>query len=147
MRHKGAAYALLRITLGLILTFYGIGKLMMGPSAFANGLVTQFSKTFLPAPLVHAFGLILPYTELLFGVLLVLGAFTTATLVLTALQFIALTLGMVLQQQTAVVAQNLLYALVTFFLLFYVEYNWAALDALGRRRVVLETEVRARRVA
>src|SRR5437763_3410153 len=147
MRHKGAAYALLRITLGVILTFYGIGKLVNGPSAFAAGLVKEFGKTFLPAPLVHVFGLVLPYTELIFGLLLVLGAFTAAALVLTALQFMALTLGMVLQQQPAVVAQNLLFALVTFFLLFFVEHNWAALDLFWERRTPLETQVRARRVA
>ncbi len=148
MPHKGAAYALLRISVGLILTFYGIGKFMMGPGTFADGLVAQFAKTPLPPVMVRAFGLVLPYTELIFGLLLVFGAFTMATLILVALQFMALTLGMILQQQAAVVAQNLLYSLVTFFLLFFHEYNAFALDNLWPRPVRVETaEVRVRRVA
>ncbi len=43
MRHKQVAYVLLRITIGVVFLFYGIGKFTMGRAVLVNGLVQQFA--------------------------------------------------------------------------------------------------------
>ena len=143
IHYKSCAYALMRITLGVIFLFAGLGKIMMGPSVFANNLVNQFSKTPLPSELVRLFGTILPFAELTIGLLITFGLFTMAGLYLASLLLIGLTFGMVILQQPTVVAQNLLFSLATFFLIFLSEYNAFAIDKLwwrGRSREVIEEE-------
>lgn len=131
--YKSCAYALMRISLGFIFLFYGLGKLMMGPSVFADNLVSQFSKTPLPAQLVRSFGLLLPFAEVSIGLLITLGLLTQIGLSLAALLLMALTFGVIMLQQPQLVAQNLLFSLTTFFLFFFSEYNAFAVDNLWRR--------------
>ena len=126
--HKHCAYALMRISFGLIFMVTGIEKLVMGPNVFADKLVGQFSNTGLPLELVRVFGAILPFVEVVAGVLIALGIFTMAGLSLAALLLMALTFGMLMLKETAVVAQNLLYSLTSFFLIFYLEFNAFALE-------------------
>ncbi|HWQ36693.1 MAG TPA: DoxX family protein [Blastocatellia bacterium] len=132
--YKHWGYLLLRVSLGLIFLFYGLGKLMAGPGAFAEMMGGQFAKTPAPSGLVHLFSLLLPFLEIIVGVLVLLGLFTLVGLSLMAVLMMGLTIGVILLQQPQTVAQNLLYSLCTFFLIFYSEYNVLALDTLLRRR-------------
>jgi thiosulfate dehydrogenase [quinone] large subunit len=134
LNHKDLAYLLLRISLGIIFLFYGLGKFKMGPGAFADYLVNQFAKTPLSPAMVRLFGTVLPFAEVGLGALITLGLFTRLALALTALLLMALTFGMVFMQQPQTVAQNLLFSLVTFFLIFFLEHNSLAVDRLMKRR-------------
>ncbi len=131
---KPLAYALLRATLGFILLFWGADKFQMGVRQFAAGLDRQFAKTWLPAPLVHAFGLLLPFAEVGLGFLLVVGLFAVWAAALGAVLLILLNTGMQVAGSASTVANNLSYSLILFVLLFFSNQNRFSLDGWRRGR-------------
>ena len=133
MKHREVAYALLRVTLGLIFLFYGIGKFMGGISNFVGGMNQQFSGK-LPAVMVMPFAYFIPFAETISGALILLGLFTRAGLTLSGVLLVGLTFGLVMLGQAPIVAHNLQYALVNFVLLWLVDLNRFSLDWLFRRR-------------
>jgi thiosulfate dehydrogenase [quinone] large subunit len=72
VNHREAAYALLRITFGVVFLFNGIGKVMGGVGGFVGGMNQRFAGK-LPAFLVMPFAYTLPFAELLFGALIFFG--------------------------------------------------------------------------
>jgi len=133
MKHREVAYVLLRVTLGLIFLFYGIGKFMGGISNFVGGMNQQFSGK-LPAVMVMPFAYFIPFAETISGALILLGLFTRAGLTLSGVLLVGLTFGLVMLGQAPIVAHNLQYALVNFVLLWLVDLNRFSLDWLFRRR-------------
>jgi thiosulfate dehydrogenase (quinone) large subunit len=131
MNHREAAYALLRITFGIVFFFNGIGKLMGGVGNFVGGMNQRFSGK-LPAILVMPFSYTLPFAELLLGALILFGLFTRLGLVLTGLLLVALTFGTVMLADFGTVAHNTQYALVNFVLLWLVDLSRYSLDGLLR---------------
>ena len=123
------AYALLRVTMGLMFLFFGIGKFTAGIGNFAAGLQQNFAGK-LPSFLLVPFSYVLPFTEVAIGLLLLLGLLNVFGLILGALLMIALTFGMVLQGQPATVANNVLYGVVLFLLLWFADCNGYSLDRL-----------------
>ena len=126
---KEIAYALLRVTMGVLFLFFGIGKFTMGVGNFAASMEQSFAGK-LPSFLLVPFSYLLPFAEVAIGLLLVLGLLTVAGLMLAALLMIALTFGVVLQGQAATVANNTLYALIIFILLWFADFNRFSLDRL-----------------
>jgi thiosulfate dehydrogenase [quinone] large subunit len=61
-------------------------------------MVRSFAQTPLPAPLVHAFGVVLTPLELLLGVLVLLGAWLRPALIGATLLMTVLTFGTTLRQ-------------------------------------------------
>jgi thiosulfate dehydrogenase [quinone] large subunit len=94
MNNRDSAYALARITYGVIFLFYGIGKFTGGISNFVSGMNQQFSGK-LPAALVMPFAYILPFAETAAGTLILFGLFTRIGLTLSGLLLIGLTFGLV----------------------------------------------------
>jgi thiosulfate dehydrogenase [quinone] large subunit len=131
MNHREAAYALLRITFGVVFLFSGIGKLMGGVGNFVGGMNQRFAGK-LPAILVMPFSYTLPFAELILGALIVFGLLTRLGLVLTGLLLAALTFGTVMLADFGTVAHNTQYALVNFVLLWLVDLNRYSLDGLFR---------------
>jgi thiosulfate dehydrogenase [quinone] large subunit len=131
MNHREAAYALLRITFGVVFLFNGIGKLMGGVGNFVGGMNQRFAGK-LPAILVMPFSYTLPFAELILGALILFGLFTRLGLVLTGLLLAALTFGTVMLADFGTVAHNTQYALVNFVLLWLVDLNRYSLDSLFR---------------
>lgn len=74
--HREAAYALLRVTLGVVFLFYGVGKFMGGIGNFASGMEQHFAGK-LPSALVLPFAYALPFMEVIFGALILLGLFNS----------------------------------------------------------------------
>ena len=70
------AYALFRLTLGLNIFFHGFIRIVVGRQNFCR-LQTEklFTNSLLPMWLVHSFLSILPFLEVLVGVLIILGLF------------------------------------------------------------------------
>ncbi len=118
-----AAVALGRWCLGVIFLFFGIGKLV-NVSGFAENLVKQFEKTWLPAPLVNGFGHVLPFLETTLGVLLVLGLFRNISLFVTGLLLLVLTFGQVLLMQGQVVFSNTAYLFMAAAVLFLERFDF-----------------------
>ena len=131
--HREAAYALLRVTLGVVFFFNGVGKFMGGVGNFAAGMEKQFAGK-LPSALVLAFAYALPFMEVLFGALIGLGLFSAVALVLSGLLLLALTFGTVMQNDFPTVAHNTQYALVNFVLLWLADYNGFSVDRLRSRK-------------
>ena len=133
MDERRTAYALMRITFGVILLFFGIGKFVSGVSAFVGNMNQQFSGK-LPAMMVMPFAYAIPLVETLSGALIVVGLFTRFALVLSGLLLIGLTFGVVILGQAPTVAHNLQYALVNFVLLWFTDANGFSLDSVLRAR-------------
>jgi thiosulfate dehydrogenase (quinone) large subunit len=133
MNNREIAYALTRITLGVILLFYGIGKFMGGISGFVGGMNQQFSGK-LPAFMVMPFAYFIPFAETISGALILFGLFTRVGLILFGLLLFGLSFGLVILGQAPIVAHNLQYLVVNFVLLWFLEHNRFSLDSLFRRR-------------
>jgi thiosulfate dehydrogenase [quinone] large subunit len=131
--HREVAYLLLRITYGVIFVFYGIGKFMMGIGNFVNGINQQFVGK-LPAILVVSFAYLIPFAETLIGALILVGLLTRPALAAAGLLLFGLTFGMVMLGQAQIVANNLLYVLVNFVLLWLVPFNRYSLDSLFQKK-------------
>ena len=130
--HREIAYALLRITVGVMFLFYGVGKFMGGVGNFAGGMAQHFAGK-LPPALVLPFGYALPFAEVTLGALILLGLFNVYALSLSGLLLVALTFGTVMLGDAPTVAHNVQYALVNFVLLYFADYNGYSLDRLRRR--------------
>jgi thiosulfate dehydrogenase [quinone] large subunit len=132
MSHREVAYALLRITMGVIFLFYGVGKFIGGISNFTGAMNQRFAGK-LPAFMVMPFAYVLPFGEVIAGALILFGLFTRLGLTLSGLLIIGLSFGTVMLGDPATVAHNLQYALVNFVLLWLVDLNRYSLDALFGR--------------
>jgi thiosulfate dehydrogenase [quinone] large subunit len=133
MNNRECAYALARISYGVIFLFYGVGSLMGGISNFVGAMNQQFSGK-LSAVMVMPFAYFLPFAEAISGALILLGLFTRIGLILSGLLLIGLTFGLVILGQGPSVAHNLQFVLMNFVLLWFVEFNRFSLDSLFRRK-------------
>lgn len=127
-KYSELAYALLRITLGVMFLFFGVGKFVQGLPKFVSGIEDRFAQSWLPPTLVTPFAYVLPFVEVTIGALLIIGLFTVAALVAAAVLMIALTFGTVVESNQATTARNVNYALIVFVLLFLVRYNAHSVD-------------------
>ena len=84
--------------------------------------------------MVMPFAYAIPFCEVTAGLLILLGLFTRAGLVLFGLLIIGLTFGTVMLGDAPTVAHNLQYALVNFVLLWLVDLNRYSIDGLMRRK-------------
>ena len=133
MNNRNIAYALTRITYGVIFLFYGIGKIRGGVSNFVGGMNQEFSSK-LPAAMVMPFAYFIPFAETISGALILLGLFTRVGLTLSGLLLIGLTFGVVILGQAPTVAHNLQYVLLNFLLLWLVDLNRYSVDGLLARK-------------
>jgi thiosulfate dehydrogenase [quinone] large subunit len=129
--HREIGYALLRLTVGVMFLFFGIGKFMGGIGNFASGMQQHFAGK-LPSMLVWPFAYALPFAEVALGALILLGLFNVFALSLSGLLLVALTFGTVMLGDPPTVAHNVQYALVNFVLLWLAEYNGYSIDRLRR---------------
>jgi thiosulfate dehydrogenase [quinone] large subunit len=133
MNHREVAYALLRVTMGVIFLFYGIGKFIGGIGNFVGSMNQHFAGK-LPAAMVMPFAYVLPFGEVIAGTLILLGLFTRVGLTLSGLLLVGLTFGTVMLGDAPTVAHNLQYALVNFVLLWLVDLNRYSLDKIFHRK-------------
>ncbi|HEY6245801.1 MAG TPA: MauE/DoxX family redox-associated membrane protein [Pyrinomonadaceae bacterium] len=137
MKHRETAYGLLRVTLGVIFLFYGVGKFIGGLANFVGGMNQHFSGK-LPAAMVMPFAYAIPFCEVISGLLILLGLFTRVGLTLSGLLLVGLTFGVVTLGDAQTVAHNLQYALINFILLWLVDLNRYSLDWVFARRATSE---------
>jgi thiosulfate dehydrogenase (quinone) large subunit len=127
-RNRALAYLLLRLTLGVNILMHGLARILSGLSSFAAGMTKQFASTPLPASLVRAFAVTLPWSELGIGIAILLGLWTRFALALGALEIVVLTFGIALTQNWSVAGIQMTYAIVYAILLAFAEYNRWSLD-------------------
>jgi thiosulfate dehydrogenase [quinone] large subunit len=131
------AYLLLRVTIGVNICVHGISRIIGGPPAFAHSLVTLFHQTFLPEWAVFVFGLVLPWLEAIFGLLVLTGLRTRMALIAGSILLIALAFGSNLRQDWESAGLQLIYASIYAALLAFRDKNTYSLDTLllSRQRV------------
>ncbi len=130
------AYLVLRFSLGLSILIHGLVRLPHLGS-FADGLVSAFAETPLPAWMVRPFAVGLVFVESILGLLLLFGLWTRAALLLGAATMATLIFGTALRSDWDTVAIQLTYSVIYAALLAAREYNAYSLDALleDRKRV------------
>jgi thiosulfate dehydrogenase [quinone] large subunit len=128
LSHKSLAYALLRIALGVNLAGHGLIRIRNGVDAFAHTTAEHLAKSPLPHILILGFSYAIPFIEAILGLVLILGLFTRVALICGAFFMMLLTIGVTANQQWDIAAQQLLYSIIFFLLLFLIEHNAFALD-------------------
>src|SRR5580698_11159609 len=130
------AYAVFRVTLGINILVHGAGRIFgPGAEAFASTTAAEFSKTALPTGMVHAFLVVLPFAELVLGVLTTLGLFTRWALALGGLLIAALVFGTAMRSDWNTVGVQMIYAITYYFLLVHRASNRFSLDKLLEKRI------------
>lgn len=125
------AYLVFRLTLGINILVHGAGRIFgPGAEAFATTTAAEFTKTALPAGLVYAFLVVLPFAELVLGGLLAMGLFTRWALTLGGLMITALVFGTAMRSDWNTVGVQMIYAIAFYLLLVNRSANRFSLDAL-----------------
>ena len=131
------AYAVFRLTLGINILVHGAGRIFgPGAEAFASTTAVEFSKTALPAGMVYAFLVVVPFAELVLGVLTTLGLLTRWALTLGGLLIAALVFGTAMRSDWNTVGVQMIYAITYYFLLIHRSSNRFSLDALLAKRTL-----------
>ena len=128
------AYALLRLALGINFFGHGFFRILSGVGAFAAHTADNMAKGPLPHVLTLSFGYSIPFVEVTLGVLLIAGLATRVALVAGALFMVALTFGTTSIQNWSAAGDQLVYSLVFFVMLWFLEANLLSVDGLLSRR-------------
>jgi thiosulfate dehydrogenase [quinone] large subunit len=131
--HRLLAYALLRIALGVNFAGHGLIRIYNGVGPFAHTTAEHLAKSPLPQSVIFGFSYAIPFLEAILGLTLILGVFTQVSLIAGALFMMVLTIGVTANQQWDIASQQLLYSVVFFLLLYFLEHNALALDSFLRR--------------
>lgn len=126
------AYLLARLPIGMSMFVHGFERIPK-LQAFAGGIEKQFEKTMLAPSLVHLFGTVLPFCELLTGILLLLGLFTRFATMLGVLIMLALIFGSGLLEQWQNVFLQMMYGAYFAALYLFAPHNGYALDGLFKK--------------
>jgi thiosulfate dehydrogenase [quinone] large subunit len=127
MKSEQYTYLLARLPIGM--SFFGHGFIRLTKlSGFSQGMVIQFSKSFLPGQFVLAFSYILPFFELIIGLLLLLGLFTRFSIVLGMVVILALIAGSSIIEQWNAVFIQMFYGAYLAVLFYFTRYNRFSID-------------------
>jgi thiosulfate dehydrogenase [quinone] large subunit len=132
MKKEDTTYLLARLPMGMSMFGHGLIRLTK-LQTFSNGMVTEFSKSFLPASLVMLFSYALPFLEFAAGLLLLLGLFTRFACILGALIIVALVFGSSLLEQWNNVFSQIVYGAYFALLFQYADYNYYSFDRLMKK--------------
>jgi thiosulfate dehydrogenase (quinone) large subunit len=125
---KEIAYLIFRLTLGSTFLTFGASKVFIqGTENFAGYMMGQF-EGLIPQFLLIPYVWTLPFLEAGIGLFLVLGLFSMWTLAVTGLLIISLTFGAIIGMDPATTANNLIYGIIVFFLLWNIQANTYSLD-------------------
>lgn len=129
------AFILLRLFLAARFIHAFIGKIQNDDGSFSldnlDGFQSYIHNAFenlLPSILLHPYTALLPWAELILGVLLLLGLWTRPALFLTGLAYLSLAFGQMLLQEYANVGMIGNHLAFTAGALLLVDYNKFALD-------------------
>ena len=132
---------LLRLPIGVLFLFAGLNKFLGGYGNFVSWIIQDMSeKTWLPKVLLYPYAYVLPFIEVVVGVLLIIGLLTRPALIATALLSTSLLFGKVLAQDHATVANIANYVLITAIAYYFSRQNRFSLDALRKSERSTEYE-------
>ncbi|WP_405415496.1 MauE/DoxX family redox-associated membrane protein [Maribacter sp. Asnod1-A12] len=116
--NKSLAIHLLRISFGINYFFHGIVRLP-NLDKFVSGMQNTFKDTLLPEILITPLAYIIPFAELIIGLLLILNKFTRETLISTFALMNILVIGSSFAQKWDLVGLQASYIGFLFLLLYF----------------------------
>ncbi len=131
-KNPGRTYLMARLPIAVSMFGHGLDR-MLKSQEFSNHMVSQFSKSILPATMVTPFSLVLPYIELLTGILLILGLFTRFACVLGVIIILPLIFGSCMLEQWENVFIQIIYGAYFALLYYFAVYNRYSIDRLLTR--------------
>jgi len=126
------AYLLLRLTMGINMFTHGIARIL-NIEGFNSWMIAQFSTTILPEFMVSLTSYIIPFAELVIGILLIIGLFTRKVLLFGALLIVLLVFGSGLQENWNVMSSQMIYAIFFFILSYLIELNRFSIDRFRQK--------------
>ncbi len=129
--NRTVAFVAFRLVLGTNFFFHGLARMLGGGvEGFASGTTKAFAGTPLPPGPVHAFLSVLPYVELILGVLIFFGLFTRWALVIAQLLIAGLIFGTSMRSDWVTVSIQMIYAVALYLALANLDDNCCSLDKL-----------------
>ncbi|MEP5255305.1 MAG: DoxX family protein [Winogradskyella arenosi] len=125
--HSKTSYLIVRLALGLSMFGHGLVRLPK-LEAFSQGLVKSFENSMMPEVLTLPFSYILPFGELIFGALLVIGLFTRVAVLGIAAILLALIFGSTLVENWGAITAQLVHVAFVAYLSHHIKDNSYALD-------------------
>jgi thiosulfate dehydrogenase [quinone] large subunit len=124
------AYAIFRLTFGVNICFRGVARIfVLGLDNFANGMIKQFSMTWIGPGLISPFAHTVPFIETTIGAMIILGLGTRYALIIGGLLMTSLTFGTMFLGDFTLAWLQLTYAIAFFLLLACRSWNVISLDA------------------
>ena len=120
--NKTLAVHLLRISFGINYFFHGVVRLP-NLDKFVAGMQKTFQDTLLPEFLVTPVAYVIPFAEIIIGLLLLLNKFTRETLIATFVLMNILVTGSCFAQKWEVVGLQTTYIGFLFLLLYFLNTN------------------------
>jgi len=117
------ASVLLRLGIGALFFFAGVGKIGPGISATVDGFVAMFADTWIPTFMIVGYAGSIMIIELLLGVWLISGFKLKWAWIASGLLLISLALGMLVIKKTDVAGTNFNYLLIAVIGLIVSQYD------------------------
>lgn len=133
MNRFTSAYLIARLAVGVSLFGHGLVRIPI-LNGFSNWMTGLFEKSYLPQGMVLVFSYVLPFAELLTGLLIIIGLFTREALIAGGIIMIALIFGSTTIQQWDAIPAQLIHIAFISVLLAFIEYNGYAIDRLYGRK-------------
>ena len=121
------AYLILRITMGVNMFTHGVARLL-NIDGFNSWMIGEFSNTFLPEFMINISSYMIPFGELVIGILLILGLFTSRALLLGAILIVLLVFGSGVKENWNIMSSQMIYAIFFFILSYFIELNKYSID-------------------
>ncbi|WP_417443734.1 DoxX family membrane protein [Joostella sp.] len=131
--HKKTAYIIVRMAIGLSMFGHGLVRIPK-LEAFSNGIIKTFENSMLPEFLVIPFSYVLPFAELIFGLLLILGLFTRVAAIATSIVLLSLVFGSTLIESWGNITSQLIHIAFLVFVIQNIEENTYAIDNIIKQK-------------
>lgn len=129
MRQYNWAYLMARLPIAMSMFGHGLVRLPK-LNNFSYGMVLEFGRSYLPSWIVQPFSYVLPFAELLTGILLLLGWGTRFALLLGSAIMLILIFGSTTIEQWENVAIQLFYGIYFAGLFVFIEHNRFSVDGM-----------------
>lgn len=124
--HK-VAYFFVRVTMGVNLFGHGLARIVKVQN-FAESMSKNFEKSWLPQNIVYGWGVILPFVELIIGLLLIVGFKTKLANIAGTILILILLFGSSTIENWEAMGVQMIYALFFYLLLIRLNDNSISLD-------------------
>ncbi len=95
---------------------------------FASGMTASMEKSFIPEPLILAFGYAIPFIEVITGLFLIIGLFTRETIYASLVLMSILIFGCTTVENFGPITSQLVHSIYLAMLLYFIQYNTVSLD-------------------